>query len=93
MRKLQAEGLKRQLVGLVLDGKRIARQHNGIYAGDRQVGEITSGTLSPTLGTSIAMGFVETGSHEVDTELEVDLRGKRIAAKVVKLPFYKKPKA
>ena len=55
MRRLQERGLLRKLVGLVLDGRRIARQHYKVHAGGREIGEITSGTLSPTLDKSIAM--------------------------------------
>ena len=58
MRKLQENGLPRQLVGLELAGRRIARQHHRVFAGAGDVGEITSGTLGPTLGKSIAMAFV-----------------------------------
>ncbi len=93
MRKLEKRGLPRQVAGLELSGKRIARQHSRILAGGRAIGEITSGTLSPTLGKSIAMGFVSSDYVAVGTELEVELGGKRLSARIVKLPFYKRPKA
>ncbi|MHC5110185.1 MAG: glycine cleavage system aminomethyltransferase GcvT [Planctomycetota bacterium] len=92
MRGKKDTGLERQMIGLELEGRRIARQHHDVYAGDKIVGEVTSGTLSPTLGKSIAMALVETGSHEIGTELEVSLGQKRVTGKVVKLPFYKRPK-
>ena len=92
MRKLKEQGLPRRLVGLELDGRRIARQHHKVYAGDREIGEVTSGTLSPTLGKSIAMAYVSSEHHAEGTNLEVALGGKRVAATVVKLPFYKRPK-
>lgn len=92
MRKLKERGLTRQLVGLELDGRRIARQHHKVYVGNREIGEVTSGTLSPTLGKSIAMAYVSSDYHAVGTELEVELGGKHVAARVVKLPFYKRPK-
>jgi aminomethyltransferase len=92
MRRLQERGLPRKLVGLVLDGRRIARQHFKVFAGERVVGEVTSGTLSPTLGKSIAMSLVGTEHAGEGTALEVELSGgKRTGATVVALPFYKRP--
>lgn len=92
IRQLFERGLPRKLVGLELDGRRIARQHSTVHGGGRAVGEVTSGTLSPTLGKSIAMAFVTAGSASDGTALEVEVSGKRVPAKVVKLPFYKRPR-
>ena len=92
MRRLNEGGLPRKLVGLELDGRRIARQHSAVYGGGQAVGEVTSGTLSPTLGKSIAMAFVTADSASEGTALEVEISGKRVPAKVVKLPFYKRPR-
>jgi aminomethyltransferase len=83
-----APGLVR--VGLSLDSKRIARQGAIVLAEDRQIGEVTSGTFSPTLQTSLAMALVEPSVAVIGTELAVDVRGHREPAKVVKLPFYKR---
>lgn len=90
MCKLKEQGLSRRLVGLELDGRRIARQHHKVFGGGEHVGEITSGTLSPTLEKSIAMAFVKTGFHETASAVEVDLGRVRVPAKVVALPFYKR---
>ncbi len=90
MRRMKEAGLARRLVGLELEGRRIARQYYPVYAGERKVGEITSGTLSPTLGKSIAMALVAAESSAEGTSLEVDLGKTRNAARVVKLPFYKR---
>ncbi len=92
MRKLKAEGLKNQLVGLELEGRRIARQHYKVFRAETETGEITSGTLSPTLGKSIAMAFVRTQDAAIGTALEVELSGKRVPCSVVTLPFYKRGK-
>jgi len=92
MRKLQERGLLRKLVGLELDGRRIARQHYKAYNGGREVGEVTSGTLSPTLGKSIAMAFVRSEDASEGAALDVELAGKRVPARVVRLPFYKRAK-
>ncbi len=75
-------------VGLELEGRRIARQGAAIFADDRPVGRVSSGSFSPTLNKPIAMGFVQPGYAEVGTPLEVDIRGKRASARVVALPFY-----
>lgn len=92
MRTMKKRGLPRQLVGLELDGRRIARQHYKLFHGEREIGEITSGTLSPTLGKSIAMAFVASEHASLGTGIEVEISGKRVTAKVVPLPFYKRPK-
>jgi len=92
MREIQGRGLRRRLVGLELDGRRIARQHYPVFHDGSEVGEITSGTLSPTLGKSIAMGLVAAECGGEGTAVEVGISGKRVAAKVVGLPFYKRPR-
>ncbi len=63
-----------------------------MFAGDREVGEVTSGALSPTLGHPIAMAYVSPEFAEPGTELELDVRGSRIPASVVSLPFYSRKK-
>ena len=85
-----AGGPKRVLVGMVLDGKRTARHHMKIMAGDSDVGEVTSGCLSPTLEKSIAMGYVDREKSDVGTALSIDTGRARLEAEVVALPFYKK---
>lgn len=94
MRRLQEQGLPRKLVGLELEGRRIARQHYKVHAGGGAVGEVTSGTLSPTLSKSIAMAFVASEYADVGTALEVEMTGaRRTSAVVVKLPFYRRAKS
>src|SRR5699024_9880603 len=76
---MDAAGLsdRRVLVGRVADGRRAARAGAQVRDADgREVGEITSGALSPTLGHPIAMGFVHPSAAEVGTELVADVRGK-----------------
>lgn len=90
LRVIAEKGPARKLVGLELEGKRIARQGAPILAGDKIVGEVTSGTLSPTLGKSIAMAYVDTNFSAESTALQADLKGTLNPAKVVKLPFYKR---
>jgi aminomethyltransferase len=90
LRKIASEGPKRKLVGLELEGKRIARQGSPVIHDGKSIGEVTSGTLSPTLGKSIAMAYVDSALAKEGTSLEVDLKGSVVSAKVVKLPFYKR---
>jgi len=80
----------RVLVGLVAEGKRAGRAGYPVMSGDAEVGTITSGALSPTLGYPIAMAYVDRSSSVAGTELTIDVRGSRIAATVVPLPFYKR---
>lgn len=82
----------RVLVGLRADGKRAGRAGYPVYRDDVRVGEISSGALSPTLGHPIALAFVDPGVSEPGTELDIDVRGSRIAATVVAPPFYKREK-
>jgi len=80
----------RVLVGLAAEGKRAGRADYLVFDGDTEVGVITSGALSPTLGHPIAMAYVDPRVSEPGTELQIDVRGSRIAATVVPLPFYKR---
>jgi aminomethyltransferase len=78
------------LVGLVSDGKRAGRAEYDVYDGDIKVGDVTSGALSPTLGYPIAMAYVHPSVSSPGTSLSIDVRGSRIPATVVALPFYKR---
>ena len=82
-----SDGAAQKRVGLVLDGRLPAREGSEIFAGDAQVGTVTSGGFSPTLGHPIAMGYVDAAHAEIDTALEVQVRNKRLPARVAKMPF------
>ncbi len=84
-------GEYRRRAGLVLTDKGIARQHDSVWLDGRRIGEVTSGTKSITLDASIALALVN-APLTVDTEVEVEVRGKRLKAKTVKLPFYRREK-
>ena len=85
----QEEGLPSRLRGLRMQERRhIPRAHYPVFVGDQLVGEVTSGTFSPELGTGIALAYVWPGDVvELGQEVEVDIRGRRGAATVVKTPF------
>ncbi|HWD62481.1 MAG TPA: glycine cleavage system aminomethyltransferase GcvT [Humibacter sp.] len=85
----------RVLVGLTGDGKRAARADYLLFArgsDGEPVGRVTSGALSPTLGHPIAMAFVDADLSSPGTELDVDVRGTRVAFTVTNLPFYRRKK-
>jgi aminomethyltransferase len=81
-------------VGLELTGKRVPREDFAILepANARQVGFVSSGTFSPTFEKPLAMGYVEPPYSAPGTELLIDIRGRNEAARVVKLPFYRRPR-
>jgi len=84
------EGVKRKLVGFVLKEKGIPRQHYSICnAAGNKIGEVTSGTMSPSLNIPIGMGYVPAELSQPGSEIFIEIRGKLIKAEVVKLPFYK----
>ncbi|MGH3759895.1 glycine cleavage system aminomethyltransferase GcvT [Actinophytocola sp.] len=80
------------LVGLVGEGRRAPRHGYPVLDGGNQVGTVTSGALSPTLGRPIAMAYVPPSLSAPGTELVVDVRGRTAPVEVVKLPFYKRAK-
>ena len=77
-------------VGLELAGRRAAREKSEVYVGDEKIGVVTSGTYSPTLEKSIAMAYVSQEFAGTDQAVSVDIRGKRLDANIVSLPFYKR---
>ncbi len=81
-------GVERRLVGLRLTERGFPRPGYDILHGDDVVGRVTSGTVSPTLGYGIALGYVPTTLSEPGTELAVDARGRGVAAVVQRPPFY-----
>jgi aminomethyltransferase len=86
----RAAGAPQTFVGLVLEDRGVLRGHQHVYDGDREIGQITSGTFSPTLNRAIALARVESGVGE---RCEVDIRGKRLSARVVKPPFVRHGRA
>ena len=84
----KAEGLKQKLVGFTMTDRGIPR-HGYIIkdALGNSIGRVTSGTQSPTLGYGVGLGYVTAKHTAVDSEIYIDIRGKLLKAKVVKLPF------
>lgn len=89
------EGVERRLVGLEVLDRGIARHGFPVYLApddEEPVGEITSGTQSPTLGTALAMAYVPLAATAPGSELHVQVRARRLRARVVELPFYSRRK-
>jgi aminomethyltransferase len=82
----------RHRVGLEMEGKRIAREGCIVKVADASIGQVTSGTHTPTLDRAIAMAYVEPAHTAPGTAVLVDIRGKPEPARVVPLPFYKRPR-
>ncbi len=90
LERQSATGVGRRLVGLRLPGRAIARHGYPVLRDGAVVGEVTSGTWSPTLGAAIALAYVPAEAARIGTELAVEIRGRSEPAVVVKRPFYRR---
>jgi aminomethyltransferase len=88
--KVKEEGLKRKLIGIEMIERGVSRGGYAIFENDQQIGALTSGAPSPTLNKNIGMGYVEAAHAVAGKTVQVDIRGKRTAAQIVALPFYKR---
>lgn len=88
----QQRGVDRKLIGLTVPGRSAPRTGYPILADGQEIGQITSGTYSPTLDTSIALGYVLERYAEPGQALHVDIRGRTTPAQSVPLPFYARPR-
>jgi len=84
---LLADGPPQRRVGLALEGRMAAREGSTVFAGDQPVGRVTSGGFAPTLGHPVAMAYIDSEFTGEGTRLEAEVRGKRLPARVVKMPF------
>jgi aminomethyltransferase len=85
---IKENGASKKLVGFEMIDRGIPRQHYAIKdAAGNVIGEVTSGTQSPTLSKGIGMGYVSAAHSKTDTEIFIEIRDKAIKAKVVKVPF------
>ncbi len=85
---IKENGATKKLVGFELIDRGIPRQHYKITdAEGNEIGEVTSGTQSPSLGKAIGMGYVKTEFAKAGSEIYVEIRGKLLKAVVVKIPF------
>lgn len=91
LQRIRDAGVSKKLVGFKMIDKAIPRHGYLITKEGRKVGEVTSGTFSPSLKIPIGIGYVEAGMTETGTKFSIDIRGKERLAEVVKTPFYKRP--
>ena len=82
-------GVPRKLVGLELIDRGIPRSHYPVYANGNRIGEVTTGTQSPTLKRNLGLALIDASYAAIDTEVEVEIRGKMLRAKIVPAPFYR----
>lgn len=92
LRHQKEAGIPRRLVGIEMIERGIPRTGYTVYAGDQTVGEVTTGTQSPTLRKNIGLALVQAAYSAPGTEVDVDIRGRKVAAVVVSTPFYKRVK-
>jgi aminomethyltransferase len=90
IRQTKTDGVQRTRIGIQLEGKRAAREGYAIYCDGHAIGEVTSGSFSPTLQHPIAMGYVNQLDLPLGSALEIDVRGKMLPAITCQLPFYKR---
>jgi aminomethyltransferase len=90
LERVAADGPRRRLVGLIVEGRGIARHGYPVHIGERRTGVVTSGTQSPTLGVPIAMAYVAPGDGEPGTMVDIEIRDGRVPGRVVPLPFYRR---
>jgi aminomethyltransferase len=86
----QTQGTDRKLVGFTIDERALPRHGYPVWYGDINVGQVSSGCMSPTLGVPIGTCYLPSAAAVPGTQFEIEIRGKRLPARVVRLPFYKR---
>lgn len=86
------QGLQKLLIGVEMRERGIPRAGYAIYNNEQRIGTLTSGAPGPSVGKNIGMGYVEAAHAVIGNAVQIDIRGKRIAAQIVALPFYKRNK-
>jgi aminomethyltransferase len=89
--KIKQEGVKRRLAAFESKGKGIPRPHFQIIKDGKEVGQVTSGTFSPSLKKGIGLGYIAVPHHEPGTQLDVKGKADAFGVEVIKPPFYKTP--
>jgi aminomethyltransferase len=93
LRRQKSEGVTRKLIGFEVLDRAIARHGYDAYVNGQKAGVVTSGTQTPHLKKAIGMAYLPAASTAPGTEFEIDVRGRRVRAQVVPMPFYKRPKS
>jgi aminomethyltransferase len=90
LRRQREAGVPRRVVGLRMDGQRIARQGSAVFSAGKSIGEVTSGMFAPTLDGAYALALVAAGTVAVGDPVEVTIRDQKFPAHVVAKPFYRR---
>jgi aminomethyltransferase len=90
--KQRQEGVRKKLVGFEMAGQGIGRDGYSVWVDSKPAGRVTSGSPAPFLKKNIGMAFVPPSQAEVAREIQIEIRGKLAPARIVPLPFYKRPK-
>ena len=85
------EGTKRRLMGFQMLCRSIARAHHAVYRKDQCIGEVTSGAPAPSLKCNIGLAYLPIEMSKINAKIEIEIRGRRHPAKVVRTPFYQSP--
>lgn len=93
LRRQKAEGVAKKLVGFEMIDRAIGRHGYAVHHGGAPVGVVTSGTQTPFLKKAIGMAYVPAALAAPGTDIDIDVRGRLVKARVVPLPFYKRPRS
>ncbi|HOD34731.1 MAG TPA: glycine cleavage system aminomethyltransferase GcvT [Syntrophales bacterium] len=91
LRKQKEEGAKKKLIGFEMTDRGIARHGYKVFGNGREIGRVTSGTFAPTLGKALGFAFVDRTHESPGSEIEIEIRSQHAKARVVPLPFYRRP--
>ena len=92
LHRQKADGVPKKLVGFEVVDRAIARHGHTVWHNGQEVGVVTSGTQTPFLKKAIGMAYVPPALTAPGTEIDIDVRGRRVKAVTVPMPFYKRPK-
>jgi aminomethyltransferase len=90
LQRVKEQKPARLLMGVVMVERGVARSGYTVYAGDEQIGQLTSGAPGPTVGKNIGMAYIAAPRAVAGTPVQVEIRGRKVAAELVSLPFYKR---
>lgn len=91
LKRIKERGVEQKLIGFEMEGRDIPRPHFKILKEGKEIGQVTSGTYSPSLKKGIGMGYVKIEYTSTETEIDILIRGKEAKAMIIKPPFYKTP--
>ncbi|GIX07095.1 MAG: aminomethyltransferase [Candidatus Poribacteria bacterium] len=89
LRRQKEQGVRRRLVGFQMESRAVARHGHPVYVGEQEIGMVTSGGPSPTLGVNIGLAYVQRRFAEVGRPIEIEIRRRRHPARIVRTPFYR----